>query len=131
ALVELVDIAPTLLDILGMDIPYYMQGQSLLPILSGEADPDYHKDSVYCEYYYALETHKGVYAAKHYDDRYKLVVYDGDDPQALYDLKNDRNELDNLWSSPEYEELKAKLVLDRLNRSVRMSDPKPNIVGYH
>src|SRR5699024_5152448 len=46
-LVELVDISLALLYILGMDIPYYMQGQSLLPILSGEADPDYHKDSVY------------------------------------------------------------------------------------
>lgn len=131
ALVELVDIAPTLLDILGMDIPYYMQGQSLLPILSGEADPDYHKDSVYCEYYYALETHKGVYATMHYDGQYKLVVYHGDEPGELYDLKNDPNEFENLWSNPEYEELKAKLVLDSFNRSVRMTDPKPKFVGYY
>ena len=32
-----------------------MQGDSLWPILTGEADPDDHRDDVYCEYYHALE----------------------------------------------------------------------------
>ena len=42
ALVELVDLAPTLLDCLGMAIPLRMQGRSFLPILTGEADPSHH-----------------------------------------------------------------------------------------
>ena len=37
ALVELIDIAPTLLDSAGLPIPERMQGRSLLPILSGDA----------------------------------------------------------------------------------------------
>ncbi|WP_263363181.1 hypothetical protein [Ornithinibacillus gellani] len=35
------------------------------------------------------------------------------------------------WNHPEYEELKAKLVLDSFNRSVRMTDPKPKFVGIY
>lgn len=54
ALIELVDIATTLLELAGLEVPYYMQGKSLLPILLGEADLHHHKDSVYCEYYYSL-----------------------------------------------------------------------------
>src|SRR3546814_9817269 len=40
ALVSLIDIAPTLLEISGEPVPNHMQGRSLLPILTGEADPD-------------------------------------------------------------------------------------------
>jgi len=50
ALVELVDIAPTLLDAANIDIPATMQGTSLLPLLSGDADIDQHKSHVFCEY---------------------------------------------------------------------------------
>ena len=39
ALVELVDIAPTLLELAGLSLPHGMQGRSLLPILGGEAPP--------------------------------------------------------------------------------------------
>ena len=38
ALVELVDIAPTLLDAAGIEVPYYMQGKSLFDLLRGNAD---------------------------------------------------------------------------------------------
>lgn len=55
ALVELTDLAPTLLDAAGFDHHVGMQGDSLWPILTGEADPDHHRDDVYCEYYHALE----------------------------------------------------------------------------
>ena len=39
ALVELTDIAPTLLDVCGLPLPNYMTGRSLLPILSGHQPP--------------------------------------------------------------------------------------------
>ncbi|CEG29406.1 sulfatase family protein [Bacillus sp. B-jedd] len=131
ALVELVDIAPTILEAAGLEVPYYMQGKSLLPLLTGEAELDYHKDSVYCEYYYALTTHAGVYATMYYDGQYKLVVYHGDEVGELYDLKNDPNEFENLWANPEYEQLKAQLILKSFDRTVRMVDPKPKFVGYY
>ena len=55
ALVELTDLAPTLLDAAGFERHPGMQGDSLWPILTGQSDPDSHRDDVYCEYYHALE----------------------------------------------------------------------------
>jgi arylsulfatase A-like enzyme len=55
ALAELTDLAPTLLDAAGLDHHAGMQGDSLWPILTGRADPDEHREDVYCEYYHALE----------------------------------------------------------------------------
>ncbi|HBQ63543.1 MAG TPA: sulfatase, partial [Clostridiales bacterium] len=37
ALVELVDLPETILELTGQEVPYYMQGRSLLPILQGKA----------------------------------------------------------------------------------------------
>jgi arylsulfatase A-like enzyme len=54
-LVELTDLAPTLLDAAGLDRHPGMQGDSLWPVLTGRADADSHREDVYCEYYHALE----------------------------------------------------------------------------
>jgi arylsulfatase A-like enzyme len=43
ALVELTDIAPTLLQLAGQPVPERMQGRSLLPILTGQAAPEHHR----------------------------------------------------------------------------------------
>ena len=50
ALVELVDIAPTLLEAAGLAPPEAMQGRSLLPILEGRADPARHKARVVADF---------------------------------------------------------------------------------
>jgi arylsulfatase A-like enzyme len=55
ALVELVDLAPTLLEAVGLPVPPEMQGRSLLPLLDGRAEPDVHKPYVFCEYWDAVE----------------------------------------------------------------------------
>ncbi|MEO1103832.1 MAG: sulfatase-like hydrolase/transferase, partial [Pseudomonadota bacterium] len=54
ALVELVDIAPTLLEAAGMEVPPAMQGESLWPLLTGRADLQTHKPHVVCEFNDAL-----------------------------------------------------------------------------
>ena len=48
ALVELVDISATLLDLCGKPVPGYMQGKSLAGILTGEKDKSYHKGCRVC-----------------------------------------------------------------------------------
>lgn len=55
ALVELVDLAPTLLKSVGIEIPSRMQGRSLVPLLTGGREDRDHRDMVYAEYYHALE----------------------------------------------------------------------------
>ena len=102
ALVEEVDIAPTLLEAAGLDVPRYMQGVSLVPILRGEADPGAHKEWVICHFnrsddYLVGTVTERTHATMTFDGRHKLVVYHGHDLCELFDLDADPGEFDNLW----------------------------------
>jgi len=54
ALVELIDLAPTVQAAAGLSTDKLVQGRSLAPILTGEAPSDTHRPYVRCEYYGAL-----------------------------------------------------------------------------
>lgn len=119
ALVELVDIAPTLCELLGMEVPYYMQGKSLKGILCGDAQPDYHKDAVYSEYYSCMVgCHDDIFATMYYDGRYKLISYHGKDFGELYDLQEDPEEFRNLWYETDWQDLKHKLVQKNFDQAI-------------
>lgn len=119
ALVGLVDVAPTLLEAIGEEVPYYMQGKSFLKILTGEADPHHFRDAVYAEYYHTLKgTHENINATMYFDGRYKLVCYHGETYGELYDLSSDPDEFENLWDDPAYKELKADLIMKSYNNAV-------------
>jgi len=47
-LTELVDLVPTLLDACELPIPSRVQGRSLVPHLTGRADPSRHREHVFC-----------------------------------------------------------------------------------
>jgi len=114
ALVELLDLTSTLVEMTGMDPPPYMQGRSLLPILRGESPPDRLRDFVRCEYFDALDTHftggSGTFATMYRDARYKLSVYHGHGLGELYDLQHDPWEFDNLWDDEASQPLKLQLL---------------------
>lgn len=55
ALVELLDLSATLLDVAGVETPDYFQGRTLRPILDGTGPAEHHRDFVRCEYYDALD----------------------------------------------------------------------------
>lgn len=105
ALVELCDVAPTLLELLGLPVPGYMQAKSFAPILLGKADPHHHKDAVYAEFYHSAPASHYVYATMYFDGRYKMVCHHADPVCELYDLKNDPHEFDNLWGREDTKEL--------------------------
>jgi arylsulfatase A-like enzyme len=118
ALVELVDLAPTLLDAAGLEIPYFMQGRSLLDLLRGEASADHHKQSVVTEFNDALGSAQEsvpTHATMNFDGRYKTVVYHGHDLGELFDLREDPGEFTNLWHDPEMKDLKSELLLRHLD----------------
>ena len=100
ALVELLDKAPTLLELTGLKLPDRMQGRSLLPILQGEVSGDHHRDFVRCEYYDAVDMPDGTFATMYRDRSHKLVVYHGHQHGELYDLEADPGEFENLWDDP-------------------------------
>jgi len=127
ALVELVDLAQTILD--ASEIPHHpgMQGKSLWPLLTGQADINRHRDDVYCEYYNAQGWHENpiAFATMVRDERYKIVVAHGTDGGELYDLEKEPAETTNLWSDPAYIEVKAKMLRKMCDRMAWTADPLP------
>jgi arylsulfatase A-like enzyme len=130
------DFAPTFLDYAGLDVPEDMQGHSLRPIFSGST-PEGWRQSMYYRYWMDQSEHC---VAAHYGirtHRYKLICYytpgrdyseeyskaEGTEwPQwELFDLQNDKYELNNVYGDPNYagvvKELKAEL--DRLQKELK------------
>ncbi|MFP6750914.1 MAG: sulfatase-like hydrolase/transferase [Pirellulaceae bacterium] len=114
ALVELLDLSATIVELGGLDQPEYMQGRSLVPLLTRAEQPDELRDFVRCEYFDALDPHftggQGTFATMYRDRRYKLSVYHGHGLGELYDLEQDPWEHHNLWDDPGSQQLKARLM---------------------
>ena len=121
ALVELIDMSATMLEIGGVDLPEDFQGRSLMPILNGDAKPGHHRDFVRSEYYDALDVSRLTYATMYRDRRYKLVSYHAHNLGELYDLKNDPWEFNNLWGAPETRDLKYTLLEASFNTTMMQS----------
>ncbi|MEM7031855.1 MAG: sulfatase-like hydrolase/transferase [Chloroflexota bacterium] len=133
ALVELTDIAPTLLELAGLPVPDRMQGQSLLSHLNQVSTLDHHRDYVRCEYYRALNPNasdrlNGTYGTMIRDQRYKLVVYHGHDIGELYDLEADPGEFHNLWDDQGYIEVKLRLMKHSFDALALATDVGPKQV---
>lgn len=129
ALVELIDISPTLLDLAEQKTPERIQGRSLLGILTGGASNGYHRDFVRCEYYDALDQPDGTFATMFRDDRYKLVLYHGHGLGELYDLKEDPEEFNNLWDNLGYHTVKTGLMERSFDASMLSMDRGPRRIG--
>jgi len=114
ALVELTDVAPTLLEICGLPQPARMQGRSLLPLLNGAVTT--HRQFVRSEYYHTLmpspaNGFEGSYGTMLRTDRYKLAVYHGHGWGELFDLQADPDEFENRWDDPAYQQIRFTLLL--------------------
>ncbi len=131
ALVELTDVAPTILELAGIPVPIRMQGKSFANICVGKVDVDYHRDFVFTEYYNALPNHRNPtpYLTMIRDLQYKIAVFHGLDSGEFYDLQNDPCEFDNLWDHPDYEKLKNQYLKKAFDASVFTMDPAPQRVG--
>ncbi len=125
ALVELTDIAPTLLEAAGEPVPDAMQGRSLWPLLNGGAALDRHRDFVRCEFFDALSLTPGTLATMYRDDRWKLVQYHSLGLGELYDLDSDPYEFTSLWDDPDHAEIRADLMERSFNATVMAGDPGP------
>jgi len=127
ALVELTDLAQTLLDAVGLPHHDGMQGKSLWPLLTGRSDPHTHRDDVYCEYYNAMPWHREPTAqlTMARTDRFKIVVDHAHNHGELYDLISDPAEHRNLWNDSSLRELKCQMLLRLCNRMAWTVDPLP------
>ena len=127
ALVELVDLAPTLLQATDTDAHPGMQGHSLWPLLTGKKSLETHRDDIYCEYYNAMGWHRepAAHATMVRNRQHKIVVAHGTGGGELYDLNSDPQETNNLWNSPNHTAIRLEMqerVMDRMAWTV---DPLP------
>ncbi|MCC7369475.1 MAG: sulfatase-like hydrolase/transferase [Chloroflexi bacterium] len=128
ALVELTDIMPTLMETLGLPIPADVQGRSLLPILTGAAPADQHREFVRTECYAAFDMPNRTFASMYRDRRWKLVVYHHVGLGELYDLETDPDEFTSLWDSPEHQGVKTDLLLKSYDATIKAMPYGPPLI---
>jgi arylsulfatase A-like enzyme len=124
ALVEMVDLAPTLLEAAGVPAAPGMQGQPLTKLLRGEAET--HRDSVYMEYYDSSQPYDPPPMATSVRSRNrKLTVYHSLGAGELYDLERDPGEFNNLWSNAGARPMREEMLLKLIDRMADTVDPLP------
>ena len=125
ALVELLDLSATLLDLAGVEAPEYLQGISLTSLLKGASDGHQHRSFVRSEYFDALDPHftdgTGTFATMHRTRQHKLCVYHGKDIGELFDLEADPWEHENLWEDYGYAAIKNQLLAESFDAHVLLT----------
>lgn len=118
--VSLIDIFPTLVDLLGVKYPFQLDGKSLFDSITTEPAESSNEGVKTQSHAVISEYHcEGVLSPCFMvrKDQYKLIYVYNHGTQ-LFDLENDPDELHNLSGSPEYkrieEELKA-VISNRFN----------------
>ncbi len=117
ALVQLMDIAPTIIESAGIAIPENWEARSLAPILNGTAPAI--RERVYAELARDHIQTGAEYIVMQRDDEWKLVYYPAEREGELYDLRSDPGETRNLWNSSETTAVRDRLVQELLEWSIR------------
>ncbi|MDJ0952586.1 MAG: sulfatase [Acidimicrobiia bacterium] len=140
-----VDYGPTLLDLMGVEIPGHVQGRSFAPLLDGQRPADW-PESMYYRYWmhrdgaHNTPAHYGVRTKTH-----KLICYYNDplgqegangpaDPieWELFDLAADPHELRNVIDDPAYAAVRAELAAELARLQADLGDePYPGAVAPH
>lgn len=104
-----VDLVPTLLDLMGQELPDHLQGKSRVPVLNGEET--LRDNEVFVQWNGMGDRNLGSPAINRMvsvpwrsvvtGDRWKLNLSPGDQCE-LYDLNSDPAELENLFNLPEH-----------------------------
>ncbi|MCP5047914.1 MAG: sulfatase-like hydrolase/transferase [bacterium] len=119
--VELIDLAPTILDALGIAVPSSYQGQSLLGLMMGENQRT--KTSAYTETYYPrLHFGWSELKALYFDKHWKYILAP---KEELYDLSSDKTEGDNLALKKSFQVTQVKSRFQRFIREKSMDARKP------
>ena len=126
AMVQTIDLAPTVLELAGVADPTPREGRSLVPLLRGE-QPSW-RTSVLIEYYsdtvFPRIRNMGYRAVR--TERYKYIDYlELDGMDEMYDLLADPYELDNLIGSARGRKLLPALQTELERLTAGASRPSP------
>ncbi|WP_079721613.1 sulfatase/phosphatase domain-containing protein [Salegentibacter holothuriorum] len=125
ALTQNLDFAPTFLDFASAEIPEAMQGRSLRSLMNNSVSDEDFRNGIYYHYYdfpafHMVKRHYGIRT-----DRFKLMhFYDDIDVWEMYDLQEDPNEMDNIYTNPKYAEVRKELHsnLDSLQQKYKVTE---------
>ncbi|GAA4489434.1 sulfatase family protein [Microbacterium panaciterrae] len=106
-LISLMDLAPTILELAGLTAPEWMEAESLVPALKGEAWSG--REYVFSEHARDFILTETALMTMARDERYKLVEFIDDDDGQLFDLQMDPKEEFNLWRAPEHLATRTRL----------------------
>lgn len=126
ALAQTMDIAATVLARAGLEPAHGMQGQSLLPLVSGQADAL--RSSVLIEEEgqrldFGLGQRIRMRTLRTCDHR--ISIYDGQPWGELYDLRSDPLELRNLWNDPASQALRSQLMAELAYAMLQQTNTSP------
>ncbi|WP_242118621.1 sulfatase family protein [Aestuariivivens sediminicola] len=106
-----IDLAPTILDLAGLNTPDYMQGASMTRLFDNNQNHEDWRTSFMFEYYIDdAYPYAGPNMLAIRTKRFKLIdAFLEDDIDELYDIENDPGEMINLINHPEYQEIEDGL----------------------
>ena len=103
-----IDIAPTILELAGIESPDHFDGKSFLPLLEARQVP--WRDELLYEYYWERNYPHTPTTHAIRTDRYKFIRYHGIwDLDELYDIQSDPDETMNLINSPAHRHVAENL----------------------
>ena len=114
---ELMDVAPTILEACGIEIPDDWDAQSLWPCLDGDGDVP-GDGVVYAELSRDHIQTGAEFIVMRRDPDWKIVWYANEEDGELYDLQSDPEEVRNLWFSMAHQDLRDRLVEEIRDRTV-------------
>lgn len=130
ALVQNLDFAQTFLEAAGVPAPGEMQGESMIPLLTGNTEK-WTRDEVYYHYYEYPAEHM---VNRHYaivTKEYKLIhYYFVEDEWELIDRIKDPQELKNVYNDPAYASVKKDLHTRLEALRVKYKDSAEISQGY-
>jgi arylsulfatase A-like enzyme len=117
AMVTLMDLMPTFLDLAGARIPDHIAGRSLRPLLDGESPADW-PEAVFLQFH----GHHFPYPQRAIRTRTHKLVVNPPDINELYDLERDPHELENRIDDPAYAPVRRELMQQLYRHLVASGD---------
>jgi len=121
-MVQNLDFAQTFLEAAQIDAPSDMQGESLIPLLKGNAS-QWNREAVYYHYYeypasHMVKRHYGIVTKE-----FKLIHFYYDvDEWELYDRNKDPQEMNNVYNDPAYSAIVVKLHKELKELRIKYKD---------
>ncbi len=110
SLCQQMDLGPTILDLAGIETPDTMEAITMLPAMKGEAWDGR-------PYVYAEQAKDGILTHADFmtmvrSDRWKIVHFLDEPYGQLFDMKNDPQEVNNLWDCPDHQSAKQEMLAE-------------------